>query len=124
MFCPECGTRIEDTERFCPECGTAVENTAEEVSVSEPCNEPESSKGESRDFIISCIILTNIERLAETLDTDKESISELLDQFIEIKKSAGIRYRLADVSNVKNAAPQIPRAYRVDEPGDGWAMRR
>ena len=27
--------------------------------------------------------------------------------------------RLADVSNVKNAAPQIPRAYRVDEPGDG-----
>ncbi len=32
--------------------------------------------------------------------------------------------RLADVSNVKNAAPQIPRAYRVDEPGDGWAMRR
>lgn len=99
MFCPECGTRIEDTERFCPECGTAVENTAEEVSVSEPCNEPESSKGESRDFIISCIILTNIERLAETLDTDKESISELLDQFIEIKKGAGIRYRLADVSN-------------------------
>ena len=31
--------------------------------------------------------------------------------------------RLADVSNIKKAAPQRPRTYRVDEPGDGWAMR-
>ena len=30
--------------------------------------------------------------------------------------------RLADVSNIKEAAPQRPRTYRVDEPGDGWAM--
>ena len=32
--------------------------------------------------------------------------------------------RLADVSSDKKATPQRPRAYRVDEPGDGWAMRR
>ena len=30
--------------------------------------------------------------------------------------------RLADVSNIKEAAPQRPRTNRVDEPGDGWAM--
>ena len=31
--------------------------------------------------------------------------------------------RLADVSNIKEAAPQRPRTNRVDEPGDGWAIR-
>ena len=31
--------------------------------------------------------------------------------------------RLADVSSIKKEMPQTPRAYRVDEPGDGWAMR-
>ena len=31
--------------------------------------------------------------------------------------------RLADVSSIKKASSQTSRAYRVDEPGDGWAMR-
>ena len=31
--------------------------------------------------------------------------------------------RLADVSSIKKEMPQAPRVYRVDEPGDGWAMR-
>ena len=32
--------------------------------------------------------------------------------------------RLADVSSIKKASPQTSRAFLVDEPGDGWAMRR
>ena len=31
--------------------------------------------------------------------------------------------RLANVSSIKKEIPQTPRAYRMDEPGDGWAMR-
>ncbi|MBR5600431.1 MAG: zinc-ribbon domain-containing protein, partial [Bacteroidaceae bacterium] len=36
MYCPECGTRIEDDSRFCPECGTPV---MREESASQPTQE-------------------------------------------------------------------------------------
>lgn len=31
--------------------------------------------------------------------------------------------RLAAASSLKRTSSQKPRTYRVDEPGDGWAMR-
>lgn len=36
MYCPECGTRLEDDALFCPECGTKVMHEEEAVPVQQP----------------------------------------------------------------------------------------
>ena len=33
MYCPECGTKIDDDCRFCPECGTQIVSDEEETAV-------------------------------------------------------------------------------------------
>lgn len=97
MYCPECGNKIEDSARFCPECGTRIEYVADN-NKNTGSNEQQNSK-DSCDIVISGIILTNTELLAKSINSKKEDIVKLLEQFIDIKKEAGIRYRLADASN-------------------------
>lgn len=37
MWCPNCGTKLEDDARFCPECGTNVQEEMESLNhISEP----------------------------------------------------------------------------------------
>ncbi|MBR7134170.1 MAG: zinc ribbon domain-containing protein, partial [Bacteroidaceae bacterium] len=96
MYCPECGTKIEDDARFCPECGTRMEQATHNVDDVQECAAEDSK---DNDIVISCIILTNINLLAKSLHADANDIRTLLQQFIDIKKQAGIRYLLADASN-------------------------
>ena len=72
MFCPECGTKIEDSNRFCPECGTKIEEvkvneqivtTQEELST----NSNEEDKSDSEVFARG-ILFTNTNLLAKSME--------------------------------------------------------
>lgn len=122
MFCPNCGTKIEDYVRFCPECGEHIEQ-ATQYNENVQKNATKNSK-ESDDIFISGIILTNTELLAKSLCADTNDIKALLQQFIEIKKQAGIRYFLADASSYtyynKKGFLGIRKKVSLDTDSDVW----
>lgn len=81
MFCPECGTRLDNDMLFCPECGTRIEQ--------------ESAK----DFEIPAlkgILFTHIPNLARKLSVSPKDVTNLLESFIQYKTEQGVIYKLAD----------------------------
>lgn len=97
MYCPECGNKIEEGARFCSECGTKIEQQ-QVASPTAPDNE-DSSSDKKRDYFASCIIFTNITLLSASLKTTPNEVKELINQFIEFRKSSGLLYKLVDVGN-------------------------
>ena len=83
MYCPECGTRLDDDALFCPECGTKVRHDAEPPAAGtspEPQreqqqperDEPQSSptpqeQPDTRAVFARGLILTNIATLSQRL---------------------------------------------------------
>ena len=96
MYCPECGTRIEDDSRFCPECGTPV---MREESASQPTQETGQQNEEKGEYFASCIIFTNIALLAKVMKASAGEIAGLFEQFIDIKKKSGVLYKLVDAGD-------------------------
>ena len=121
MYCPECGTKIDDKNFFyCPECGTYLSQEEEcrgtvedEVyshsAVSESCAvsedgdqrllcKPTNQKGT---IAGSCrgILLTHIPALAEKLGCKDAVVRALLEQFVQIKADLGVFYTLVDAGN-------------------------
>ena len=99
MYCPECGTQIENGSRFCPECGTKVDQIVPENTMTTPSHEEESKDDSS--LMASVIIFTNVSLLAKQMNVKATDIYELFDKFIEIKAEYGIRYKLVDVGDYK-----------------------
>lgn len=96
MFCPECGTRIDEAEaRFCPQCGTCLDETA--GSGENACPATDGKEGASDDCFARGFILTNCRLLAGKVGTTVEALRQLLDDFIGRKQMAGVDYRLLDV---------------------------
>ena len=93
MYCPECGTRIEDDSRFCPECGTPV---MREESASQPTQETGRQNEEKGEYFASCIIFTNIALLGKVMKASAGEIAGLFEQFIDIKKKSGVLYKLVE----------------------------
>ena len=88
MFCPECGTQIDDSlSIFCPECGTRIIEA--DIESNDTC------KSQVRTHF--GVILTNIKLLSEKLGVEKKNIHNLINKFIEKKRNYGVFYRLADV---------------------------
>ncbi len=127
MFCPECGTKIEDSNRFCPECGTKIE----EVKVNEqivttqeelPTNSNEEDKSDSEVFARG-ILFTNTNLLAKSMECSTDDITTLLHKFIEIKAEAGIKYHLLDAADYtyqKEGFFSKARRVSLNEKSDVW----
>ena len=103
MFCPECGSRIDDEQAlFCEECGTRVRDE-EPVAPSVEAQESEPVDGKS-DFVSADetahgLILTNLSLLAAKLRVSKSSLEKLLQQYIDGKREWGITWELIDADN-------------------------
>lgn len=109
MFCPECGTRIDDEYAlFCEECGTRVRDEVLEMpSVEpqaqnmEPDEEPMDGKNDfvSADDAVHGLILTNLSLLSAKLNVAVSSLEEVLQQYVEGKRKWGISWQLIDAGN-------------------------
>ncbi len=101
MYCPECGSRIDDEDAlFCPECGTRVRDEEPEMTV----GVDESSAAGNDSFIAQDnasygLILTNISLLAKKLHVVESDVERLLQAFIEGKKEHGVMWHLVDAGN-------------------------
>lgn len=128
MFCPECGTRVEDDARFCPECGTKLEP----IAVSEPqrpqeperpreperLREPENVEEVRRPrepepveevrrprepelppVVARGFILTNIATLSRRLRVNPSMLRELIEAYMKGLRTGGFEYRLVDASD-------------------------
>ena len=100
MYCPECGTKIEEKgARFCPECGTRLDEPEElqQPVVSQP------AAGETTDSKESSVewgfILTNCRLLAAKLGGSVDELKQLLACYIEARQASGVEYQLIDVDN-------------------------
>lgn len=107
MYCPQCGTRIEDDYRFCPECGVKIQRdmaenagNASESVTTENNYAPESANQEqSLSVMARGLILTNLQTLSNRLKTDKKIIQSIIDKYIAELKSLGLSYKLIDASD-------------------------
>lgn len=123
MYCPECGTRIDDAAaRFCPECGTpldigevaaeaaeaeasaseaivaeepvvAEELVAEETFADVAATQPKESEW------VKGIILTNCRLLEQHFGTASGEMEKLLRSYCEMRRQSGVDYHLIDVDN-------------------------
>lgn len=99
MYCPECGTRLDDEVLFCPECGTKVERSEETVS-STPTPEPMPDAA-TRPVYAHGLILTNIHTLSQRLKIDGMALRGIIERYIEQLYSVGLSYRLIDASDYR-----------------------
>ena len=101
MFCPECGSRIDDESAlFCPECGTKVRD--EVPSATEVSGEPSAASKDdfaTRGDRAYGLILTNIALLASKWRVKKEEVENLIRTYMEIKEQYGVMWQLIDAGN-------------------------
>lgn len=98
MYCPECGTQIEDDAVFCPECGTKVaDDVADEVT--SPDAVPEAVPVAAPQPSIQALMLTHMPALADKLGATQAAVRAVLDAFIAVRRTQGIAYTLIDGSN-------------------------
>lgn len=101
MYCPECGSRIDDEDAlFCPECGTRVRDEEPEMAV----GVDESSAASSDGFIAPDnasygLILTNLSLLAKKLHVTKNDVERLMRAFMNVKRGHGVVWHLVDAGN-------------------------
>ena len=93
MYCPECGSQLDNDMLFCPECGTKVEKP---------------SAKDSEDSVMKGILFTHIPNLAQKLAVSPQEITNLLETFIRLKAEQGVLYRLADAGVVNPEKPDVP----------------
>ena len=97
MYCPECGSRIEDESAlFCQECGTRVRD--EVVGVDET-SATSNADFINRDNITYGLLLTNLTLLAKKLHVTKNDVERLVRAFINVKKEHGVVWHLVDAGN-------------------------
>ena len=103
MFCPECGTRIDEKgARFCPECGTRLDELEEPAQPAEPtatAPTPADSATAKEDSAEWGLILTNCRLLAAKLGGSVDELKQLLHSYIEARNASGVEYELIDADN-------------------------
>lgn len=80
MFCPECGTKLDNEALFCPECGTKVTSlqVVETATNNIPCVDNAGTVSDEPDIVARGFILTNIQSLSRRLHVRKENIQDAL----------------------------------------------
>ena len=103
MFCPECGTRIDEKgARFCPECGTRLDELEEPAQPADPtatAPTPADSATAKEDSAEWGLILTNCRLLAAKLGGSVDELKQLLHSYIEARNASGVEYELIDADN-------------------------
>lgn len=113
MFCPECGTRVDDDAFFCPECGTKLTPIAVESSAPETQPRPEpdmtdcdNSRRSSANpqpqedkVLVSGFILINSYTLSKRFCIDRERVIADANQYAAAMRPAGILYQVLDASD-------------------------
>lgn len=107
MYCPECGTKIEEIgARFCPECGTRLDEPEESqqpaAASAAPSAAPlaagEAACGKENPMEWG-LILTNCRLLSAKLGGSVEEANQLLASYIEARRASGVDYELIDVDD-------------------------
>lgn len=102
MFCPECGTRIDNSFGFCPECGTRIINqtSSESITMTQSSLVPfDGDIQENEDCHKEGILFTNIDTLSQKYKTTRIEVEEIFNRIINQSIMYGIHWRLLDVSN-------------------------
>lgn len=112
MYCPECGTRLDDDALFCPECGTKVMHEEEARPQTAPSSQPQQpqqpqqtptpapqAEVDTRAVFARGLILTNLNSLSQRLKADRVALKGILENYIEDLKNIGLSYRLIDASD-------------------------
>ena len=123
MYCPECGTKIEDNNRFCPECGAKIEEVKSGAGTSQEVNTAADEGGKGYEVFARGILFTNITLLAKSMGCSNNDVAALLQQFIDIKAEAGIEYNLLDAGNYtykKEGFFGKSRTVALDENSEVW----
>lgn len=138
MFCPECGTWLDEDARFCPECGTKVmfeePAAAAETPVVEVVNEDllcaqmagnlcamdaanTTCKITSRGFI-----LTNLRTLSKRLAVDVEDLQGMFMGYIGRMQHLGVAYTLLDAGDYTYKAKGFLSGHKHVSlgPTDAW----
>lgn len=97
MYCPECGTKIDNDALFCPECGTKV--MAQEEPEASPVTAAAHEEPDTRPVFARGLILTNIASLSHRLHIDNEALKGIINTYMEDLKNLGLSYRLIDASD-------------------------
>lgn len=87
-FCPECGTKVEADANFCPNCGYCF--NAEESDENETLGESNEAEG---------IIWTDTLVLAQKYGTSRQTVRDLLVDFITANQEMGIDWHLLDMAD-------------------------
>ncbi len=98
MYCPECGTRIDDDAVFCPECGTRVADDAAHDAALEDA--PEAAPEAAAMPSVEALLLTHLPALADKMGTTVAAVRAALEAFIAGRRAQGIGYTLVDGGEV------------------------
>ena len=90
MYCPECGTRIDDDSVFCPECGTRVADETTEIAP------VAAAAGECP---VQALLLTHLSALADKLGATPSAVRIVLEAFITSRRTQGVAYTLIDANH-------------------------
>lgn len=125
MFCPECGTKLDNEALFCPECGTKVTSlqVVETATNNIPCVDNAGTVSDEPDIVARGFILTNIQSLSRRLHVCKENIQDALHGYIQGMRHLGVRYVLLDAGDYTYQAKSFWGGHKHVSLGsaDTWA---
>jgi len=132
MFCPQCGTRCTDEASFCGNCGTPLpksrpceEPAPQQPSASVPVSEFDRAvskaveeRSTTKPVCEEGVLFTNLDALAERLNTQRDILKKILLAYAEASASRGIHYRLLDVSDYLFVGTSLRKVSL--KPADSW----
>lgn len=129
MFCPQCGTKIDEPVNFCPECGENLigmfpehtnnqpehtnnqpeqaNNQSEQTDVSshndyqpqQSIGSPETTQNSNAKIVAKGFLFTNLSTLSSFLNTDKKDLQEVLQKYTKALQNVGVFYQLVDAGD-------------------------
>ena len=93
IFCPECGTKVEESSNFCPNCGEPLNEEAVSANYSEEAGSSFQNEGNEM------IVFTNSAVLAKKYGITPDGVTKVLNAFIESSEDQGITSHLLDVAD-------------------------
>ena len=113
MYCPECGTKLDDDALFCPECGTKVAGLMADSTApaQQPRPEPENGEREPRrsdangnqpleaEVLVSGFILINSYTISKRFCVDREQVIADANHYAEALRPMGVKYQVLDASD-------------------------
>lgn len=92
-FCPECGTKVEESSNFCPNCGQPLNEEAVSANYSEEAESAFPNEGNEM------IVFTDSAVLAKKYGIKPTAVVNVLNEFIESSEEQGITSHLFDVAD-------------------------